>query len=283
MGPTFLRAATPADYGLYVRFQAELGVEDPPLPSERWEKESVPGTAFLVAEGVDAAYAFWDWAPTGNPGAGPAEEIYVRHLVVEAHLRGRGLGRCLMVSLARRFREQGALRWRLNVLRTNRSAVLLYESMGLRPHYSTAVMRLPWALAGVLPMPAASRVRADESPDTDDADLERRFGLLSGQISRARGRAGVRVIVTRETDDPKGAGPLGLAVFDPSFPGTFPFRCESPAHLGPLVKCLAQLYSGESPYVQLVVEDAPSIADALASAGAARIHDIVHMRGELPR
>lgn len=132
-------------------------------------------------------------------------------------------------------------------------------------------------------MPEGSRVRAAESPQTDDADLERKFGLLPGQISRARGRAGVRVIVTRETAAPPTAGPVGLAVFDPSFPGTFPFRCESPAHLGPLVQCLAQLYSGESPYLQFVVEDAPPIADALASAGAARIHDIVHMRGELPR
>ena len=269
MHPPSLRNATAADYDLYVRFQAELGVDDPPWPSERWEKECVERTAFLVEAGVDAGYAFWDHAGPGVP------EAYVRHVVIAPERRGRGLGGVLMRALAARFRGAGARQWRLNVLRENRPAIALYERLGMRVVYATSVMRIPWERIDELPAPS---VRVLDSDPRDDADLERRFELMPGQASGARARSGVRVLVARANS---GAA-VGLAVFDPNFPGSFPFRCASPDHVRAFASAMRERYRGERPYLQLVVEDAPAVADALAAAGAACVHDILHMRGEIP-
>jgi len=266
MSKPSLRPATGADHGLYARFFAELGVDDPVLEPARWERESAPSTAFLVHEGRDAGYAHWELC---------GECVYLRHVVVDPTLRGRGLGRELMLRLAALLRAQGAREWRLNVMASNEVAIALYRSLDLRAIHTTVVLRLDWSEVARLPHLSSNSIEAD--PRFDAAN-EADFGLMQGQLARARERQGVRIFAAMNGD----AKCMGLAAFDPRFPGAFPFRCKSPEYARGLIDAMRERYDGAKPWVQLVVEDNVSLVLALEVAGAARVHDIVHMRGPIP-
>lgn len=266
MPPARLRLAKPEDHGLHARFFAQLGTPDPPLERERWQKELAPTTAFLEDGGVTIGYACWEAAGL---------HVHVRHVVVDEAQRGRGFGSQLMHELAKNFRRGGARAWRLNVFAKNVPAIALYEKLGMRAVHSTAVLRLDWE--HIPRLPQADSQPGELEPGLD-AIAESRFRLLDGQLARARERSGVRLIAAFE-----GEGTLqGLAVFDPHYPGSFPFCCAQPVHARTLLSAMHESYEGAAPQVQTVVEDDAALVAHLERAGALRLKDILHMRGELP-
>ncbi len=261
-----LRPATGADHGLYLRYFAELGTQDPPLEPARWELESAPSTFFLMEEDREVGYAAFELA---------ADIAHVRHVVVDTAQRRRGLGRRLMLELAGHLRSLGARAWRLNVFNNNHVAIDLYTSLGFSAIYSTAVLRLAWEDLGRLPhLPSTGF----DAPRELDGANETEFALMHGQLARAREKQGVRIVTALAANGKC----VGIAVFDPSFPGSFPFRCKSPEYARTLIEALRARYEGPKEYLQLVIEDAAIVASVLESGGALRMHDILHMRGQIP-
>ncbi len=267
MSPPCLRPATAADHALYSHFFAQLGLEDAPLVRGRWETENAATTAFFVEDGKEVGYAFWELA---------GENAYVKHVVIDAGARGRGLGRDLMLRLAAKLRGEGASAWRLNVMASNHVAAGLYGTLGMSTIFSTVVLRLSFENLGRLPQVPARGVDAEAR---FDAANELDFGLLDGQLTRARQKLGARIVAALSVNGKC----MGVAVFDPQYPGAFPFRCKSVEYARTLIEALRERYEGPSSFVQLVIEDAAVVVHALESAGATRVHDILHMRGPIPR
>ena len=59
--------------------------------------------------------------------------LYLEDLFVRPHLRGRGIGRALMIHLARLARERGYARFEWSVLDWNEPASRFYRALGAEP------------------------------------------------------------------------------------------------------------------------------------------------------
>lgn len=70
--------------------------------------------------------------------------IYLEDLYVRPQARGRGLGRALLVELARIARERGCTRMEWSVLHWNKGAHAFYRALGAKPMDEWTV----WRLAG---------------------------------------------------------------------------------------------------------------------------------------
>ncbi|HEU5076175.1 MAG TPA: GNAT family N-acetyltransferase [Polyangiaceae bacterium] len=269
MGPLRFRPAAGNDYAAFTHFFAELEVPDPVPEHERWTEHMLPTTGFLELDGAVVGYAFWELQPPVG---------YVRHVVIAREHRGRGLGAALMLALKRELSGRDCTSWCLNVKAANTSARRLYGNMGMSDRYTSSVLRLPWACISALPS-AASMV-AREAPVGDDADLEQRFGLPARTLETRRRQPATIVVSAANGAEPERGG---LAVFDPNFPGAFPFRADSPSAARALLELLEQHRRPEHTEVQLVIEDDPVLYTALAEAGARHLFDVVHMQGEIGR
>jgi len=264
-----LRPAVPDDYATFVRFFAELGVPDPIPERERWAELMAPTTGFLQREGATAGYAFWELqGPLG----------YVRHVVIAPEQRGQRLGYSLMSGLRRELLAAGCTRWCLNVKTSNESARRLYRGVGMSDLYFTHVVRIAWADLSKLPAPEAGVV-AGLAPARDDRRIEQRFDLGQGRLAQRRRVPGT-VIATASLES-DAAHASGLAIFDPNFPGSFPFRASSPGTARALLALLERYRRPEHSELQLVVEDDATLNGALVAAGARPVFELVHMTGDL--
>lgn len=268
-GPFTVRPARPSDHGEFTRFFRELGHDDPVPELENWAVLMMPHTIFLEASGAKVGYAFVEVF---------GERAYVRHVVVDPSCRGRGVGRALMAAIAARLRERGSVLWELNVKRDNQAAIGLYQAFGLREQYSTFVVQLDWADVARLPGPAISP-RAFDVEAAADAEVERTFGLPSGQVSRLRSVEG-HVLVRLAGD---GGRTCGFARFDPDFPGAFPFRVASAPLARTLLETLRPHTRPEHSWIQLVIEDDAETARIVRASGARLRFEILHMHGSIPR
>lgn len=251
-----------------MRFFAELGVPDPTPERELWTKNMLPTTGFLEHGGALVGYGYWELQPPLG---------YVRHVVVAPEARGRGLGATLMAALKRELSRGDCTRWCLNVKASNISARRLYQNVGMTDRYHSSVLRLAWARVSELP--AAASVVARISPVSEDASVERRFGLPPGTLEIRRRRPEILVCVATNATEPEHQG--GLAVFDPSFPGAYPFRADSALTARALLDLLASRRYPDQPEMQLVIEDDAPLSAALVQAGALQLFDVVHMEGAI--
>jgi ribosomal protein S18 acetylase RimI-like enzyme len=264
MGELSIRAATTEDYGAFSRLFPELGTSDP-LPSfAAWSNGFVHSTRIATLEGNAVGYCY-------------VEELeltgYVRHVVVEPAVRRRGVGRALLQATAELLRSRGKRSWALNVRPDNRAAITLYEQLGLRARYLSKALELPWR---VLPdLPGGDAITRELTVERD-AVAEAAFELPAGQLSKARRFP--RVLLEATTSD--GARMLGIAVFDPSFPGAFPFRVNELIAAQPLLLAMRKHVPADE-YVKLVVENDPRLSALLESVGASVRLEIVHMEGLL--
>lgn len=258
-----IRAATEADYDAYSRLFPELRVDDSPASREHFMAELRP--RMIVSTDGDAVvgYALSDQlADTG----------YVRNVVTDPWARGRGHGIALMEALRAAFLAAGATAWRLNVKPDNTAAIRLYTRCGMTEAYRASVLRVPASVA------------LEPSPDlalaplvaADDAALEARFGLPSGQLAHARARPSRRVVKLVH-----GGQVAGIGVFAPSIPGAFPFHLTEPALAATFLACLRRLCAPEAPFVQVVVEADPQLRDAVLALGACVHLETSHMHGTL--
>jgi len=268
------RPAVAADHATFLRLFAELAVPDPPPALARFVAVIAP-CAFIAqgANGQVLGYAYHEVLEVDG---------YVRHVVVDPDARGMGVGRAIMAELARRFRQGGCTHWRLTVKPDNTAARALYEACGMKPAYAGRVMRVAWSQLASLPAatPAPAGLLASSELGAFEAALELPRGLLASLAARGYLALGVR--------DADGT-PLGASAFDPSFPGTFPFRARNlPAARALLDASLERripIDDAERPWrdvgLQVVVEDDEALADRLVANGGIEVLATVHYTGRL--
>jgi GNAT superfamily N-acetyltransferase len=259
-----IRRATIGDYDAYASLFPELGVDDP-LPSrERFADELVFRMTVATDEQRVVGYTLFEQL---------AETGYIRNIVTAPSARRRGVGRALMDDARSRFVAAGATSWCLNVKPGNVPAITLYERCGMSPAYRSCALRLPHEIA--LPAPHSEIMLADV-PTASDPTLEPAFTLLRGQLASARAKTGRRVVQLARHDRV-----LGIGVFAPSIPGSFPFRLVDPSFAGAFLGLLRPLCPPESTFVQVGVEDDEPLRDAVLALGAYVQLEILHMRGQL--
>jgi len=119
----------------------------------------------LVAEHVSEIVGFALFYPTystflGRPG------LYLEDLYVRPEFRGRGVGRALLVRLARLASERGWGRVEWSVLNWNEPSIAFYRTIGAIPLNDWTVYRLSddrmALLAGTMPAPST-----DQEPTAD--------------------------------------------------------------------------------------------------------------------
>jgi ribosomal protein S18 acetylase RimI-like enzyme len=264
---TFLaRRAEPADYDTFTRLFPELGAPDPVPERAQWDADMRPDILILEHEGAAVGYS---WAKA----FGAAAHVY--HVVVAKASRGRGAGRVLMAAIAEQLRDAGATGWALNVRRDNVSATRLYERFGLRTTYRSTAVELPWDRVLALPREATA-AKAQLVEPFEDAALEATFSVMAGRLADYRERGRV-LLALAEAEEP-----VGLASFDPTFPGASPFKVARPGLAAALLEAMRPYARPGDTIVRLFVEDDEPLADAFRAAGARVRLETFHMEGDLP-
>ena len=270
-----IRPAVPADHPAFVRLFPELAVDDPVLDQAKFDQELVP-TMLVMEAGKGApepdrviGYTYFQVMN---------DLAYVRHVVTAPEARRTGVGRALMAAVAERARTAGCASWCLNVMRGNEAARALYASVGMAAAFDTKALHLDWAQveaagASVQDTHVTSRLLEPE----DDARVETALRLMSGQLATTRAFGGRVLMGLFERDQV-----VGGTVFDPSFPGAYPFRAARPDLAFTLLRAIRPHARPADSHVKVVSEGEPAIAEALIAAGAKVVHDIVHMKGALP-
>lgn len=261
-----MRDAREDDYARYGELFVELGVPDPVPPRERFERE-LCGRSFVAERaGEIVGWGLID----ALAGIG-----YVRNIIVDPGHRRRGIGRALMAEAAQRFRARGCARWCLNVKPDNEPAIALYRAMGMEVLRASVAIRIEWSSVAKVGDVVELAVRV---PGDDElAGLERRFDLALGLLASTLAHGGRHVRVVEQEGEP-----VALACFDPSFPGCFPFAAASPAAARAALEAVAPCAKPDTPWLQLVVEDASPVACALEAAGGWRVLEMLYLEGALP-
>lgn len=271
LSPWPARAASPDDYDAYVRLFPQFEVPDPTPSRERWEREMMPHTALLDHEGHTFAYVLA--RPLGGTG-------HVFNVVVDTAFRGRGAGRALMEAAAARLREAGCSRWALNVKIDNTPAIRLYERCGLSLAHRSTAMTFAWDRVSHLPHEEGSVTARPVDPAEDPA-LEDAFGLPRGRLADLRGRRApiiLRLVDPSRPDDPK----VGVASFDPTHPGAFPFAVARPALARSLLDAMRPHARPGDTFTRLVVEHDDALDRVMRDAGGEVLFELIHMEGDLP-
>jgi ribosomal protein S18 acetylase RimI-like enzyme len=262
--PLAIRPASGDDYAAFASLFPELRTDDPVPPREVWESVLAPRSLVAVAGEDVVGYCYvQEYEDTG----------YIRNVVVAPRAQRRGVGRALMQAVAEQLRGRGKESWCLNVRPENHAALALYRKMGMRLQYRATSLRLPWMALGSLP---AGMAVARELPPSRDSILEGLFGLPRGQLGSARS-LGRLLLEAVSGPDQK---PAGVAVFDPSYPGAFPFRVAETDAVAPLLSAM-RVHVPAHEVVNLVAEDDARLTAMLTAAGAVVRDEILHLKGRL--
>ena len=146
--PVEMRVATEDDVPLILSFIRELA-EYEKLSHEVVATEDVlRGSLFGERTGAEVVICYLSGTPAGfalffhnfstflgRPG------LYLEDLYVKPEMRGRGLGRALLVHLAKLARERGCGRMEWSVLDWNEPAIKLYKGIGAVPMDEWTVYR----------------------------------------------------------------------------------------------------------------------------------------------
>ncbi|MBL9212961.1 MAG: GNAT family N-acetyltransferase [Opitutaceae bacterium] len=146
-----LRPARATDVALILTFIRGLAEYEKLLPEVEATEDKLRATLF-PPDGRPAAecmLAFWDDAPAGfaifftnystflaQPG------LYLEDLFVQPGFRGRGIGKALLLHLARLANQRGCGRMEWTVLDWNQPAIEFYESIGAQRKREWQICRL---------------------------------------------------------------------------------------------------------------------------------------------
>lgn len=149
--PPVIRAATAADVPMILQFIRDLAAYERLSHEVTATEQSLTATLFPAA-GAPAAQcvlAFADGAPAGfalyffnystflaRPG------LYLEDLFVPPPFRGRGIGKALLLHLARLAHDRGCGRMEWSVLDWNQPAIDFYRRLGAVPMNEWTVYRL---------------------------------------------------------------------------------------------------------------------------------------------
>lgn len=144
-----IRAARPGEEGLAFGFIRKLAEYENKLDEVTAVEEDVRLALFGPTPRAHCELAFWNGEPAGfalwfynfSSFEGKAG-IYLEDLFVEPALRGKGIGKALVQTLARRCVAEGLPRLQWWVLDWNAPAIEVYRSMGAKPMDEWTVFRV---------------------------------------------------------------------------------------------------------------------------------------------
>lgn len=265
-----IRMAGGGDYEAFRRLMSELGVDDPIPTPERFTKEMAP--AILVAEQTDASreilgYVLYDVL---------SRVVYVRHLVSAPAARRTGVGRALLHAVAEKARANGATSWVINVKLDNVAAIALYESVGFRKTTKVHAVRIDWADVERVAKDVDG-ISIDALSPGDDAAVETSLDLLCGQLASARALGGRTFHVARHGDRY-----AGVCVFNPTFPGTYPFKAASPEIAFALLRAARPHAPPDQTFVNMKLDDLEAVKHGILAAGGTLRLEVQALEGALP-
>ncbi len=143
-----IRPALESECGLILNFIKELAEFEKLLHEVEATEEMIRKNIFekriaevifaeLNGEPVGFALFFHNFSTfVGKPG------IYLEDLYVKPEYRGKGIGKGLLIYLARLAKERGCGRFEWAVLNWNEKAISFYRSLGAKPMNEWTVYRL---------------------------------------------------------------------------------------------------------------------------------------------
>jgi GNAT superfamily N-acetyltransferase len=144
-----LRPATTDDIALLLDLIKELALYEKEPDAALATPELLHAGLFGDSPTAEAVVAEWAGAPagfalffhnystwTGKPG------LYLEDLFVREALRGKGIGKALLLHLATIARARGCGRMEWSVLDWNTPAIEFYEALGAKPQSEWTVYRL---------------------------------------------------------------------------------------------------------------------------------------------
>jgi GNAT superfamily N-acetyltransferase len=149
--PLSIRAATASDVPLILSFIRGLAEYEKLLHEVEATEDKLRATLFPSAgtPPAECRLGFLDQVPAGfalffqtystflaNPG------LYLEDLFVRPELRGRGVGKALLLDLAKLANQRGCGRMEWTVLDWNQPAIEFYESIGARRMREWQICRL---------------------------------------------------------------------------------------------------------------------------------------------
>ncbi len=134
---TVIRPAAPRDVGLVLQLVRELAVYERLAHAVDATEALIGAALFGESPRVFCDIAEWDGQPVGNaiwflnfstfsgrPG------VYLEDIFVRPAFRGRGIGKALMVHLAKRCVAEDWRRFEWSVLDWNEPSIAFYKSLG---------------------------------------------------------------------------------------------------------------------------------------------------------
>lgn len=152
-----IRSATPADVPLILSFIQALADYEKLSHEVEATEEKLHATLFSERPAAECVLAFADVdaSPTADPTpAGFAifftnystflakPGLYLEDLFVKPEFRGRGIGKALILHLARLANLRGCGRMEWTVLDWNKPAIAFYESLGAERKLAWQICRL---------------------------------------------------------------------------------------------------------------------------------------------
>ena len=147
--PVEIRVATENDVPLILSFIRELAKYEKLSHEVVATEDVLRDSLFGERTGAEVVIGYEDGTPAGfaiffhnfstflgRPG------LYLEDLYVKPERRGRGLGRALLVHLAKLARERGCGRMEWSVLDWNEPAIKLYKGIGATPMDEWTVYRV---------------------------------------------------------------------------------------------------------------------------------------------
>lgn len=268
-----IRSARLNDYSAYARLMPELGVPDPVPERDVWWSRQGERTRVAAIDDEVVGYLMYEQI---------CGTFYVRNVVSDPRHRGIGVGRALMEDARKLARELGAVEWQLNVKDDNVPAIRLYESLGLSTFRAAHIVVFPWTSLERLPRPSSGLMVRVLEPAEDEV-FEEVFGIVPGLLNLRRQAERVMLAAYEVTK------PAGVAVFDASFPGAYPFcvtdAAAARALLDALIPYRVPIEDAMRPWretsVQLALEDSAEAAESIIGAGAKLLFRTLGMRATL--
>lgn len=158
-----IRAALEKDVPLILSFIEKLADFEKLRHEVAATEDLLRRTLFGGRRVAEVALAYWDDTPAGfalffhnfstfvgRPG------IYLEDLFVGPEHRGKGIGKALMLHLAKLARERGCGRLEWAVLDWNQPAIEFYKKLGAVPMHDWTVFRVTGEALEALAKPAGS-------------------------------------------------------------------------------------------------------------------------------
>jgi GNAT superfamily N-acetyltransferase len=156
-----IRPARPGEAGLVLQFVRELAEYERLSHEVEATEAMIDAALFGPNPRVFCDIAEWNGEPVGNAlwflnfsTFSGRSGIYLEDLFVRPASRGRGIGKALMVHLARRCVAQGWARFEWSVLDWNAPSIAFYKSIG-------AQLKEEWTICRVSGAALAKLARKD--------------------------------------------------------------------------------------------------------------------------